>query len=487
MMNDATPLFSKKIKMRLSEGETLLAIEDLFEYLQQSHPELVNEAVMFKQQFLTIEREKRNGILAFDQYQLALNRINNNILYFIDQLPHLIQNDAPVKPKKNNKGKLLHDIPNRMPLGVATKCTIRIAEDEALLLEGFEKTPNTELEDIPIKEIMEVELIDVSGENKFEIRSLNSAEQTLDPSDYTQWLFFVKPLSDGTHTLFLKVSAIHFINNKERKREIVLEKEVSVATNVEELLTEKAQERKWEDTQIRVSSTEDKPATIGKTADRGFYKIMGLNFSLTVLLLLVGALSLSTVAMTYSFLKWKSSKQPEEKQEIPVQEKKTEPVKKDLNIVPEDTITVEEEPEPVKKQAEVIKEEVIEEDTTLTAEEKRLQYQREIVAKAKKSGYKLIDEISPGDSVSLGNNITIKITTSGFKRGEIDFWISDKYNIKPRHIDGKTYYFEIKSTTKTFDFIVKDTDSGNQIQQPIQGNRNHDWTIKRRVGGFGAD
>ena len=292
----------------------------------------------------------------------------------------------------------------------------------------------------------------------------------------------MKPLSDGTHTLFLKVSAIHFINNKERKREIVLEKEVSVATNVEELLAGKAQERKWEDTQIRVSSTEEKSDTIGKPTDRSFYKIMGLNFSLTVLLLLVGALSLSTVAMTYTFFKWKSSKQPEEQEEIPVQEEKPEPVKKDLIIVQEDTTAFEEEPEPIKNQPEVI-----EVDTPLIVEEKRLQYQREIVAEAKKSGYKLIDEITPGDSVSLGDNITIKITTSGFKRGEIDFWISDKYNIKPRYIDGKTYYFEIKSTTKTFDFVVKDTDSGNQLQQSIQGNRNHDWTIKRRVGGFGAD
>jgi formylglycine-generating enzyme required for sulfatase activity len=79
---------------------------------------------------------------------------------------------------------------------------------------------------------MQVELINASEQHPFEIRSISSAEQFVDEDDLTEWIFYVKPLLPGKHTLLLKIAVIETIRGKERKRELVLEQTIDILTTV---------------------------------------------------------------------------------------------------------------------------------------------------------------------------------------------------------------------------------------------------------------
>ncbi|MBK7409136.1 MAG: SUMF1/EgtB/PvdO family nonheme iron enzyme [Saprospirales bacterium] len=82
---------------------------------------------------------------------------------------------------------------------------------------------------------MEVELIDSAEPPAFAIRTFNREEQFIEKDEYTEWIFFVRPLREGQFPLLLRVSVIEKIGEKERVRDIVLEETVViVAETVEE-------------------------------------------------------------------------------------------------------------------------------------------------------------------------------------------------------------------------------------------------------------
>lgn len=159
-----------------------------------------------------------------------------------------------------------------MPIELETKCTIRIAETIDVLLKDFKVSETTELENIPISKIMEIELIDFGTDKKFKIRTFNSSEQVIDNNGFTQWLFFVKPIRLGTHTLFLKVSVIQYIRGKERKKEIVLEREIKVVSNpIKAMKSNKPDE--WYETNILL--TNKKIKRMADPKDPNYQKNLG--------------------------------------------------------------------------------------------------------------------------------------------------------------------------------------------------------------------
>lgn len=132
-------------------------------------------------------------------------------------------------------GNLLYDIPDTMQLKQPSECKVRIASNRKILLQDIQTTTSSIIRDLnKITEVMSVELIDISGGINFKILSGSSEEQSVDNEWYTEWTFYVTPLTPGQHTLLLQLSEIKLINNKERKRNITFKEIVEVAAAIDE-------------------------------------------------------------------------------------------------------------------------------------------------------------------------------------------------------------------------------------------------------------
>ncbi|OOG73037.1 toll/interleukin-1 receptor domain-containing protein [Algoriphagus sp. A40] len=132
----------------------------------------------------------------------------------------------PTSPRKK-EGKILFHIPGMMQVEKWTRCTIRLAWEELLLTEGL-KIPEEDriIESIRLGNVMQVSLNEGRDGHNFEIKSLNNEEQVIFEDDFTEWLFDVKPLTLGNFVLILRVTVIQIIEGKERKKDIVLERNV---------------------------------------------------------------------------------------------------------------------------------------------------------------------------------------------------------------------------------------------------------------------
>lgn len=144
---------------------------------------------------------------------------------------------APAPPADNGvlpaKGKILYDIPDSMKVNKQQKCVVRIAKDERLVKDGDTFTDAVKVEDIVLSGVMKVELIDIAEPPHFHIKTVSSSEQEVDAESYTEWLFWVTPLMAGVYDLILKVSVIKTVDGKERRKDLVFEKAINIASNDE--------------------------------------------------------------------------------------------------------------------------------------------------------------------------------------------------------------------------------------------------------------
>ncbi len=129
------------------------------------------------------------------------------------------------------EGKLMYDIPRKMVLNKKIKCTVLIAYSEEIIKKSKKYTTNCVFEDLKISKVMQVELVDFNHSKAFEILPINVKEQFLDKKDTTEWNFYLKPLKEGKHILFLKIAAILVISKKEREKQIVMEIKIEVLAN----------------------------------------------------------------------------------------------------------------------------------------------------------------------------------------------------------------------------------------------------------------
>ncbi|MDG1277807.1 MAG: toll/interleukin-1 receptor domain-containing protein [Algoriphagus sp.] len=145
--------------------------------------------------------------------------------------------ETPAPTSSRKEGKVLYHIPGTMQVLSWTRCTVRLAWEEILLKEGL-KIPEEEqvIESIRLGEIMQVSLNEGQSGSNFEIKALNNEEQFILSDDFTEWLFDVKPLVAGDFILILRVTLIQIILGKERKKDIVLERNVKTAANVPKAL-----------------------------------------------------------------------------------------------------------------------------------------------------------------------------------------------------------------------------------------------------------
>ena len=132
------------------------------------------------------------------------------------------------KPETEPEGGILYNIPNKMQLGVQTKCIVRLAFDKKQLKKETDTFTDEVIKTVKVSEVMEIDLIDLSGENVFNIQFISQKEQFIDRNEASEWLIMVKALKAGSFSLALKVAVIEKINDKDRRKEMVLEELVAV-------------------------------------------------------------------------------------------------------------------------------------------------------------------------------------------------------------------------------------------------------------------
>lgn len=161
---------------------------------------------------------------------------------YVPLLDLLCKKESP-EPNPSTKhnsryGKVLYHIPELMQVHEWTRCIVRLAWDELLLTENLQ-IPDKEktIGDIRLGEVMQVSLEEGRDSSSFQIKGLSSTEQLILSDDYTEWLFDVKALREGTFTLMLRVTLLQIVEGfGPRKKDIVLEREVTTKALAPEAL-----------------------------------------------------------------------------------------------------------------------------------------------------------------------------------------------------------------------------------------------------------
>ncbi|MBL7815107.1 MAG: hypothetical protein JNL70_08855 [Saprospiraceae bacterium] len=226
--------FIHTIRELIADGKTAEALALMRAKVSEFDASLVTDATLLESRFTNAFSDFAvKGILPREDYDRTTAQINYALLEIVEKL----EKTVPLSTggaKNKNSGRILHNIPGIMPVGKEKRCVVRIAYDDETLLRDLKKDENTVIQDIRIAEVMGVELLDFNETPAFNVRTITEEEQFTSTDDYTQWLFMVKALREGRFPLTLKVAIIEEVNGKERKRDIVLEKEVFIISQIEE-------------------------------------------------------------------------------------------------------------------------------------------------------------------------------------------------------------------------------------------------------------
>lgn len=151
-------------------------------------------------------------------------------------LDSLLETGSPsTNPAVSSKkeGKVLYHIPRMMQVNSWSKCTVRLAWEEIILIKGLQiPKDQIEIESIRLAEVMQVNLSESKGGTNFEIICPSKEEQFITEDEFTEWIYDVKPLTLGNFTLILKISLIRMIEGQQRQKDIVLKREVTTETFV---------------------------------------------------------------------------------------------------------------------------------------------------------------------------------------------------------------------------------------------------------------
>ncbi|QQS31029.1 MAG: hypothetical protein IPM47_08950 [Sphingobacteriales bacterium] len=156
-----------------------------------------------------------------------------------------IASDLSGYEKKNTKnkykqGKVLYLIPEQMELLKRHNCLIRIAPEEISLDElkkGIKNISEANIQDIRIDSLMKAEIIDDTDGEYFDINLIGDLEQAIEEDGYTDWQYSIKPLKEGVHSLWLKISVMVRIPELDKlafKNIVVLDKKIMVSTFIVE-------------------------------------------------------------------------------------------------------------------------------------------------------------------------------------------------------------------------------------------------------------
>lgn len=219
----------KTLKTHIGEG-----VEAALEYLEQvldHDSDRYNDYIQIKSRYNGLQRELLLGVIDHSTYDISRNNISKALLLLAEELTEkdLVPEGGAKEEEEDKYGEILYHVPELMQLNHEEKCTVRIAFVVEQLLREWVRTEVDVIKSIRISEIMAVNLLNVDETDPpFIIRTLSETVQFIDKEDFTEWIFYVKPVKTGRFPLVLRVSVIEMINNKEYKKDIVLEEEITV-------------------------------------------------------------------------------------------------------------------------------------------------------------------------------------------------------------------------------------------------------------------
>lgn len=183
-----------------------------------------------------LAKDKARGVITQDENSIRIARIQDAFLDFVTSLEEAdFESPAakadPSKPQAQH-GSVLYHIPHSMPMNKASYCKVRVAIEEDAIFEDIIIDDDVRIrERVEVSERMSAELVDTAG-RVFDILPLNSKDQAIRPTGYTQWLFRVTPLVEGEHQLMVKVSLLAFDQNTKEyvPRDVSVLETVTVVT-----------------------------------------------------------------------------------------------------------------------------------------------------------------------------------------------------------------------------------------------------------------
>jgi hypothetical protein len=255
----------KTLKAHIGEG-----VEAALDYLEQvleHDTQRYNDFIQIKSRYNSLQRELLLGVLDHATYDISRNNISKALLLLADDITEkdLRPEGGGSKHDEDKRGEILYNVPDLMQLNHEEKCAVRIAFDLEHLKSDWVDSDEDVIKSIRVSEIMAVSLLNLDeNDPPFAIRSFSETVQFVDKDDFTEWVFYVKPLKLGRFPLLLRVSVIEMINNKEYKKDIVLEEEITVQT--EEVPPPGEADFKSAGTSITVGNTVVPPAEVAPPA-----------------------------------------------------------------------------------------------------------------------------------------------------------------------------------------------------------------------------
>ncbi|HMN88629.1 MAG TPA: hypothetical protein PKD70_00835 [Saprospiraceae bacterium] len=228
----------EQLKVELKEKVPLgidIALQALKSVIPNNVPRY-NELLILESRYQNLNENLVGGLMEREKAEVGFNILRKDILLFISDLKEddFVKEPTEQAAPKPRMGKVLKRIPNKMQLNKEVKCVIRVAFNEALLMTGLEEDANDAIKEVRVANVMSVEMLDPSESQAFSIKGFSESIQRIFEDDFTEWLFYVKPLLEGEHVLLVKVAVVELIDGRERKREIVLEEIVQVITTAPE-------------------------------------------------------------------------------------------------------------------------------------------------------------------------------------------------------------------------------------------------------------
>jgi hypothetical protein len=178
-----TSEFVQNIRNLVADGKTEEALNEFQKAAPTFAPNLMSELTLLEAQYNNARKDYlTNGVLSREEYDRTVARITYALLELLEPLEKSALAPLPntQTPKRGNTGKLLHSIPGVMPLAKETRCVVRVAYDEVVLMQDFKKTADTVIQDVRITEVMNVELCDYNEAAAFNIRNITDNEQSTD-------------------------------------------------------------------------------------------------------------------------------------------------------------------------------------------------------------------------------------------------------------------------------------------------------------------